>query len=106
MKTTPESVAESGSWRRLRWSGFAAFPAPLDAMIPGVAVGIAVVGNAHGPAALPDFSPLFFMPGLGGLLTTLISLAIDARPEREPVQPVRGTTDGSSSGGSQWRNGF
>ncbi len=58
----------------------------------GVAVTIAVAGNARGPAALPVFSRLFFMLALGGFLTTLISAAIDTRPERERVQPVRRPT--------------
>jgi EmrB/QacA subfamily drug resistance transporter len=45
----------------------------------GVAIIIALVGSAHGPEALPAFETMFLLLGLGGILTSLISTAIDTR---------------------------
>jgi MFS family permease len=46
----------------------------------GVALTIAVVGNAHGPDALAEFRPMFLLLAIGGFLTALTSLPIDTRP--------------------------
>jgi EmrB/QacA subfamily drug resistance transporter len=46
----------------------------------GVVAIIALVGTARGPGALPAFSTVFLLLGLGGLTTTAISAAIDTRP--------------------------
>ena len=45
----------------------------------GVAVTIAVVGNAHGPDALTAFHPTFLLLAVGGFLTALLSAPIDTQ---------------------------
>jgi len=46
----------------------------------GVAVTIAVVGNARGSGALAAFQPMFLLLAMGGFLTALLSVAINTRP--------------------------
>jgi MFS family permease len=43
----------------------------------GVAITIALVGNAHGPDALAAFGPMFLLLAFSGFLAGLISLTID-----------------------------
>jgi EmrB/QacA subfamily drug resistance transporter len=51
----------------------------------GVGATIALVGSAHGSAAMAAFSKLFLLLAVSGLLAAAISLAIDTRPGREPA---------------------
>ena len=72
----------------------------------GVAVTIAVVGNAHGPDALLAFRPLFLVLAVGGFLTSQLSVPIDTQPvhspsEASPTRGIRIAADGSSFRGAQ-----
>jgi MFS family permease len=73
----------------------------------GVAVTIAVVGNAHGPEALAAFHPMFLLLAVGGLLTALLSIPINTRSDSEAALTLSAgqgrinAMSGSSSGRTQ-----
>lgn len=75
--------------------------------VMGVALTIAVVGNARGLEGLAAFRPMFFLLAIGGFLTALLSLPIDTQLSQNPLETssmqggLRITADISSPGGAE-----
>jgi len=73
----------------------------------GVAVTVAIVGNAHGPNALSTFRPMFLLLALGGFLTALFSVPIDTQAVQAPSEVpfiregLPGSAEATSLGGAQ-----
>lgn len=69
----------------------------------GVAVTVAVVGNAHGPEALADFQPMFLLLAISGFLTAVLCLPIETQTAASLLgRPgFSGVAERSSAGGAQ-----